>query len=73
VIYVPWDWIAGLLTLGAIVQFQRRRTRAGNILGLIAQVPWFMLIWQTRTWGLLPMEVLITGVYAYGVIFWRRY
>lgn len=63
------DWLAGTLTAITIILFQRGRLLAGNVLGLVAQVPWVILVFQTKTYGILPLEALITGIYAYGT--WR--
>lgn len=65
------DWLAGSLTALVILLFQRQRLLAANALGVVAQGPWIALIFTTKTYGLLPLEVLITGIYLFGL--WRAF
>lgn len=65
---IPWDWIAGSLTIVTIVLAQRKWVFWMNLIGLVAQGPWIALAVQTKSWGLMPLEAVIVGVYAWGLI-----
>jgi len=62
------DWLAGSLTIVTIILAQRKRLFWMNFVGLIAQAPWIALAIQTKSWGLMPLEVVIVGVYAWGLV-----
>ena len=62
------DWLAGTLTIFTIVLAQRKRVFWMNLVGLVAQAPWIALAVQAKFWGLLPLEAVIVGVYAWGLI-----
>ncbi len=61
------DWLAGSLTIVTIFLAQRKRVFWMNLIGLVAQVPWIALAIQTKSWGLMPLEAVIIGVYAWGL------
>lgn len=62
------DWLAGLLTLLSLIFAQRRMLLWMNLIGLVAQVPWIILVVQAKLWGLLPLEAVVVGVYAWGLV-----
>ncbi len=62
------DWLAGSLTIVTIFLAQRKRVFWMNLVGLVAQAPWIALAIQTRSWGLMPLEAVIVGVYGWGLI-----
>lgn len=63
------DWLAGLFALAAVVLFQLDLKLAANIVGLVGQVPWILVIYRTRQWGLIPAEAAFIALYAWGL--WR--
>lgn len=65
---IPWDWIAGTMTVGTVLLAQKKKLFWMNLIGLVAQAPWIALAVSTKSWGLLPLEALIVGVYAWGLI-----
>lgn len=62
------DWLAGSLSIVTILLAQRKKLFWMNLVGLVAQAPWIALAVQTKSWGLMPLEVVIVGVYAWGLV-----
>lgn len=48
------------------------RKTAGWVLGCIGQVLWFVFIFTWQVWGLLPLAIGLTIVYARNLYRWRR-
>jgi hypothetical protein len=44
----------------------------GWVLGLLGQVGWFTFVIVFEAWGLLPLAVALTAVYARNLMRWRR-
>jgi nicotinamide riboside transporter PnuC len=66
---IPLLLSANTLTLTWLVG--NRRT-SGWVLGCIGQALWFVFIFTWQVWGLLPLAVCLTFVYARNLIRWRR-
>lgn len=66
---IPLLLSANTLTLTWLVG--NRRT-SGWVLGCIGQALWFVFIFTWQVWGLLPLAVGLTIVYARNLLRWRR-
>lgn len=60
--------VASVLTLWGIVHLSRGQVRKGNWVSLVAQVPWWVLIYRQSLWGLVLLELPLTVVYAIACI-----
>jgi len=68
---VRWDWVAGPLTMVATILLALGYIWPGWIVSCFAQVPWWLMIRQTRQWGLVPMQVTYTVMSVYAAWRWR--
>jgi hypothetical protein len=66
---IPLALSANTLVLTWLVG--NRRT-AGWVLGCIGQVMWFVFIVTWQVWGLLPLAIGLSFVYARNLVRWRR-
>jgi membrane protein implicated in regulation of membrane protease activity len=48
------------------------RSTAGWVLGVVGQALWFVFIFTWQVWGLLPLAVCLTIVYARNLRRWRK-
>lgn len=71
-------WLRQLLPLTlsantiALMWLVGDRRTVGWVLGLVGQVGWFAFIVVFEAWGLLPLTVALTIVYARNLRRWRR-
>ena len=70
-----WCWrldtVTGLVTLVAM-ELLARKSPAGWALGLAGQSLWFLLIYRRALWGLLPLTVALTVLYAAALYRWTH-
>ncbi|THV25994.1 nicotinamide mononucleotide transporter [Glycomyces paridis] len=66
---IPLLLSANTLTLTWLVG---NRKTSGWVLGCIGQALWFVFIFTWQVWGLLPLAIGLTIVYARNLIRWRR-
>lgn len=63
------DWLVSILSISSAYYVSENRVKAAMIIGLISQPFWFILIYETKQWGLLPVDIVYTFVYMRGL--WR--
>lgn len=68
-IYLPW--LMSAITLYTMWGVGDRKANAWAI-GLGNQVLWFTWIVSAAAWGLLPMTIALTFVYARNLMKWNR-
>lgn len=68
---IPWDWIAGAITVISI-ELTVRLYWQGWLLGLLNQVFWVGLIISRELWGLLPLTLILCWQYFRALQRWRR-
>lgn len=49
------------------------KKRVAWLVGLLNQCLWFAFIYMTKNWGLVPMSVAVTVVYARNFWRWRKW
>jgi hypothetical protein len=66
---IPWLLSANTLTLTYLVG---NKSNTGWLLGVIGQAMWFLFIFTWQVWGLLPLAVGLTILYARNLVKWHR-
>jgi len=66
---IPWLLSANTLTLTYLVG---NKSNAGWLLGVIGQAMWFLYIFTRQEWGLLPLAIGLTALYARNLVKWHR-
>jgi hypothetical protein len=66
---IPWLLSANTLTLTYLVG---NKSNAGWLLGVIGQAMWFLFIVTWQVWGLLPLAIGLTVLYARNLVKWHR-
>lgn len=66
---IPWLLSANTLTLTYLVG---NKSNAGWLLGVIGQAMWFLFIITWQVWGLLPLAIGLTILYARNLVKWHR-
>jgi hypothetical protein len=56
----------------AVMWLAGSKRPAGWALGLAGQAGWVAFVILFQAWGLLPLTVVLTGIYARNLIRWRR-
>ena len=66
---LPWG-LSGLTFWSMVLAGDKKRL-AWHI-GLINQVFWMVYVITTKQWGLVPLTILMTGVYIRNLIKWKK-
>jgi hypothetical protein len=66
---IPWMLSANTLALTYLVG---NKSNAGWLLGVIGQAMWFLFIVTWQVWGLLPLAIGLTILYARNLVKWHR-
>ena len=63
-----------LISIVTIIQIYMlsRHMMYGLYVGLVSQVLWIMFIVNTKSWGLLPLNVVLWWVFISGIIEWKQ-
>lgn len=63
-----------LISIITIIQMYMlsRHMMYGLYVGLASQVLWIMFIVTTKSWGLLPLNVVLWWVFISGIIEWKQ-
>jgi hypothetical protein len=70
-IYLATQLSASALSIAG-TYFYGNKTMAGPMLGIAAQVPWWLLMYQGSLWGLLPVNAVMLVVHARNLWKWSR-
>jgi len=62
---------ASALTIAG-TYFYGNKTRAGPMLGIAAQLPWWLLMYEGSLWGLLPVNIMMLVLHARNLWKWSR-
>lgn len=62
--------VASVLTLAGMWLYGNR-SLWGPLLGLGAQVPWWLIMYQGGLWGLLPLNIMVFVIHGRNLIKWR--
>ena len=57
-LYFATQLSASALTIAG-TYFYGNKTRAGPLLGIAAQLPWWLLMYEGSLWGLLPVNAMM--------------
>ena len=57
--------LASVLTSWGIYLLSQKKP-FGNLVSLVAQIPWWVVILGKGLYGFLPLEIALTGIYIYG-------
>ena len=52
--------------------FYGNKTMAGPMLGIAAQVPWWLIMYEGSLWGLLPVNTVMLVLHARNLWKWVR-
>jgi hypothetical protein len=66
---IPWMLSANTLALTYLVG---NKSNAGWLLWVIGQAMWFLFIVTWQVWGLLPLAIGLTILYARNLVKWHR-
>ena len=70
-IYFATQLSASALSIAG-TYFYGNKTMAGPVLGIAAQVPWWLMMYQGSLWGLLPVNAVMLVVHARNLWKWSR-
>jgi hypothetical protein len=62
---------ASALTIAG-TYFYGNKTRAGPMLGIAAQVPWWLIMYEDSLWGLLPVNAMMLVLHMRNLWKWSR-
>lgn len=68
---IHWDWVCGAITVIGI-EMTGRKMWQGWAVGLGNQAFWLLLIFTRELWGLLPLTIVLTVLYAKYLVKWYR-
>lgn len=63
--------LASALTIAGQFQYGNKRLW-GPVLGMAAQVPWWLIMVLYDLWGLLPVNAAMLAIHIRNFIKWRR-
>ena len=62
---------ASALTIAG-TYFYGNKTMAGPMLGIAAQVPWWLIMYEDSLWGLLPVNTMMLVLHVRNLWKWSR-
>ena len=63
-------WVLSVISLLTVYLIGKKKL-AGWIIGLFGQVLWIAWEISTKQWGLMPMTIIMTGLYIKSLNEWR--
>jgi hypothetical protein len=69
--YLATQLAASALTIAG-TYFYGNKTRVGPMLGIAAQVPWWLIMYEDSLWGLLPVNAMMLVLHTRNLLKWSR-